>query len=78
MEETNTLLDPQAFLKTISAQDFLHFGVPDIAYVKAVQEDGRERYAVCRADGRVMVTMDEYDVALATIINNDLEPASLH
>lgn len=78
MEETNTLLDPQAFLKTISAQDFLHFGVPDMAYIKPVEQDGRKRYCVCRADGRAMVTMDTYNVALATILNNDLEPATLH
>jgi hypothetical protein len=78
MEETNTTLNPQAFLKTITAQDFLHFGVSDIAYIKPIQKDGRKRYTVCRADGRVMVTMDAYNVALATIINNDLEPATLH
>jgi|32_taG_2_1085360.scaffolds.fasta_scaffold03475_6 hypothetical protein len=78
MEETNTILDPQAFLKTISAQDFLHFGVQDIAYIKSVEQDGRTRYNVCRADGRVMVTMDAHNVALAAILNNDLEPVTLH
>ena len=79
MDDTNTVLDPRSFLKTISAQDFLGFGLLEMAYVKTDKdESGKKRFTVYRADGHSLVSLNEYDLAVATILHNDLEPVSLH
>ena len=69
---------PGAMLKNISAQDFLNFGLQDLAYVKATHEDGGLRYMIHAADGTALSSMETKSMALATIMQNDLEPVSTH
>ena len=65
-------------LKNLSTQDFLTFGMHDVAYVRKVQDDDKEAYAVHAADGTPLSVMDSEDEALHVIRHNDLETAILH
>lgn len=65
-------------LKTISPSDFALMGVDDIAYVKAITVDGEWAYAVHGADGSRMAVFKDRDVAFAAVLQNDLEPVSVH
>lgn len=65
-------------LKSISPQDFALMGVHDVAYVKSVEVEGRAAYAVHGADGTQMAVFNDRDVAFAAVLQNDLEPLSVH
>ena len=65
-------------LRSISPSDFALMGVHDIAYVKPVVIDGNRAYSVHGADGKSMAVFKDRDVAIAAIIQNDLEPVSVH
>lgn len=79
MDDTTMMLDPRSFLKTISEQDFLNFGVQELAYIRPVlDQSGRRKYVICTADGHSLVSMDTHDSAMATILHNNLEAISLH
>ncbi|MEZ5813921.1 MAG: DUF1150 family protein [Alphaproteobacteria bacterium] len=65
-------------LKNLSAQDFLSFGMHDIAYVRAVDIEGRTGYAVHAADGTPLSVLSSMDEALRVIAHNDLETAVVH
>lgn len=65
-------------LKTLSEQDFLSFGMHDIAYVRQVDLDGKAGYAVHAADGTPLSVLNSLNEALHIIHHNDLETAILH
>lgn len=66
-----------AFLKSLSPQDFLNFGLQDVAYVRPVFEDGKQRYAVHAANGMPLSVLDDENDALSAIFQNDLEAATV-
>lgn len=68
----------QENLKEISPQDFLNFGMHDIAYVNDVVVDGENTFVIHAADGTPLSTAESFDSALVTIRQNDLEAASIH
>lgn len=71
----------QATLKAgqISAAEFATLGLEHIAYVKpVVLDDGRAAYAIHAADGQEFTTVEDRDIAFATVLQNDLEPVSVH
>ncbi len=76
--EIFSILKPKDILREISPQDFLNFGLQDMAYVKPTQEDKRLKYVIHAADGTALSSMDTQDMALAAIMQNDLEPVSTH
>ena len=65
-------------LKTISPREFALMGVHDIAYVKSIEVEGAPAYAVHSADGTQVAVFKDRDVAFATVLQNDLEPVSVH
>ena len=65
-------------LKKLSAQDFLTFGMHDVAYIRPVHVDGRDGFAVHAADGTPLSVLDSLDEAQTIIQHNDLESAALH
>jgi len=65
-------------LKTMSSQDFVSFGVDVVAFVKPVKVDAQRGFAICAADGRQMAVVSDHDQAIAAILQNDLEPVSVH
>lgn len=62
-----------------SKQDFLTFGLNDVAYIRQINsDDGTPKFAIHAADGTEIVVIDHLGQAIATIHNNDLEVASIH
>lgn len=63
----------------ITAAEFATLGLEHIAYVKPViLDDGRAVCAIHAADGQEITTVEDRDIAFATVIQNDLEPLSVH
>ncbi len=65
-------------LRQISPQEFAHFGMQDIAYVRLVVTDETTGWAIFSADGQQVAVMRDRDVALAAVRQHDLEPLSVH
>lgn len=66
------------YLKSLSTQDFLSFGMQDLAYVRPIQIENRVAYAIHAADGTPLSVMDDMNTAQVAIRHNDLEPATVH
>ncbi|MEX0921567.1 MAG: DUF1150 family protein [Rhodovibrionaceae bacterium] len=62
----------------MSSQDFLAFGIQDIAYVKALDGEQRGTFGIFAADGTRMAVMANEDVAFAAVRQHDLQPQRLH
>lgn len=63
----------------ITAAEFAALGLQYVAYVKTVVLDnGRTACAIHAADGQEITTVEDRDLAFATIQQNDLEPLSVH
>lgn len=65
-------------LKTLSPQDFLSFGVEDVAYVREIDVDGRKGYSIHAADGTPLSVLSSMSEAISIIAHNDLETAIVH
>lgn len=65
----------------LSDQDFLAFGLNDVAYVRALNDDeggDSDTIGIFAADGTQMATVATRDVAFAAIRQHDMEPLSVH
>ncbi|HUB97207.1 MAG TPA: DUF1150 family protein [Stellaceae bacterium] len=62
----------------LSPRDFAHLGVDEVAYVKRVVDNGVVLYAVFAADGTKMATMPDFATAAAALLQNEIEPLSVH
>jgi len=71
-------LDPPLTLDGLSDQDFLTFGLHDMAYIRRVDMNGDISYMVHAADGTPISTMEDKGSALAAVLTNDLTPITLH
>lgn len=65
-------------VRQMSAEQFLHLGAQDIAYIKPVLRDEKTRFVVCTAEGSELAVFAEREVAFAACRQHDLEPVSLH
>jgi hypothetical protein len=65
-------------LKKLTSRDFLTLGIHDVAYVKAVTVENRTAYAIHAADGTPLSVMGDMSAAVGLILNNELEPVTLH
>jgi hypothetical protein len=62
----------------MSNQDFLAFGLEDVAYVKRIDAGENAAFGIFAADGTRMAVMADEDVAIATIRQHDLQPHRLN
>ena len=62
----------------MNVQDFLTLGLGAVAYIKPVETDGGTLFAVFAANGQQLGLMETPDLARAAVIQNDLEPLSVH
>lgn len=69
---------PATLRQQMSNQDFLAFGLEDVAYVKRIDGEEDATYGIFAADGTRMAEMASEEVALATIRQHDLQPHRLH
>jgi hypothetical protein len=65
------------FLRNLSSQAFLVFGVNQIAYIRPVQVMGRTAYGLHAADGSPLTVIDSLEGAIIAARQNDLEPVTL-
>lgn len=77
-EKLSETIDQNSVLKNLSQQDFLDLGVHNIAYIRPVIANNTQQYAIHAADGTSLSTLESYEKALGTIIQNDLQAVTLH
>ena len=65
-------------MRSLSRQDFALFGRTEMAYVKRVETNGAQAYAVHAADGTYIWRFADRELACAALRLHDLEPLSLH
>lgn len=65
-------------VRRMSPGDFMVLGVSDLAYVKPVEIEGQNLFAVFTADGTQVAVLPSREAAVATILRHDLEVVSVH
>ncbi len=65
-------------IRQISPQALMALGVSDLAYVRPIEIEGQNLFAVYAADGTQLTVLPSHELAVATIRRNDLEPVSIH
>jgi hypothetical protein len=70
---------PVAFdIRRISVEQLAELGVSQIAYVKPVEVNGTQGYAIHAANGAPMALAPDRDVAIAVIVQHEMVPALVH
>lgn len=64
--------------RDLKADDVAALFVNDIAYVKPVDHNGETAFAIHAADGTQLAIVESRDLAFATVMQNDLQPVSVH
>ena len=65
-------------LRSLSQQDFLAFGLNEIAYIRQLADEAPGVVGIFAADGTQIGSMARAEVAIAAVRQNDMEPLSLH
>ena len=73
----NKIEEGRQILRNLSNQDFLAFGVNQIAYIKPVNVMGREAYTLHGADGSALAVIESMEGAVMTARQHDMEPITL-
>ena len=71
-------MDLDRTLRSLSSQDFLSLGLSQVAYVKPLEQDGHDYFAIYAADGTQMAVLASQEAALTVIRQHDMEPLTLH
>jgi hypothetical protein len=74
----NKDVNPGRILKGLSRQDFLNFGMQQVAYIRPVHVQNRTAYAIHAADGTPLSVMDTFETAIIAVRHNDLEAVTVH
>lgn len=67
-----------AVLRDLSAQDFLAFGLAQLAYIRPIKVEGQIAWALHAADGTVLTIQNQASLVEALARQNDLDPVSVH
>lgn len=54
------------------------FDTPYIAYIKQVNVQGQDAYAIFSADGKELAVVEDRDVAFAAALQHEYLPVSVH
>jgi hypothetical protein len=65
-------------IRHMSPEQLASLGVSHIAYVKSIQVNGAQGFAIHAADGTPMAIAGDRDVALAAIRQHEMQPLSVH
>lgn len=65
-------------LRNISAQDFLNFGLHEVAYVRPVQQQGQLLWSLHAADGTPLAVQSTAHLAAVLARQNGMEPVTLN
>ena len=78
-DATEQLAVPVGFnIRHISAEQLAELGVARIAYVKPVEVNGTQGFAIHAANGAPMALTADRDVAIALIMQHEMVPALVH
>lgn len=76
---TDTANTQVAFdIRHLSETQLAQLGVARLAYVKAVNVNGSQGFAIHAADGTPMAIADDRDTAIAAIMQHEMVPALVH
>lgn len=67
-----------AALRHLSAADLARFGLQQIAYLRPVMVEGVEAIAIHAADGTQIGAAPNAQLAVAAILQHEMEPALVH
>ena len=73
----NKIEEGRQILRNLSHQDFLDFGVNQIAYIKPVQVKGQKAYSLHAADGAALAVIDSREAAMIALRQHDMEAVTL-
>lgn len=65
-------------IRHLSTEQLGALGVSQIAYVKPVVRNGQHGFAIHAADGTPMAVAGDRNVAVAAIIQHEMQPLSVH
>ena len=67
-----------ADLRHLSPADWARFGVSEIAYIRPVVVNGVKAIAIHAADGTAIGAAPNPQLAIAAIVQHEMEPALVH
>lgn len=67
-----------ARLMNCSPREFAYWGMKDFAYIRRVLIDGQPAMAVHAANGTQLAVLETQAAAQLTVLQNDMEPLSVH
>jgi hypothetical protein len=65
-------------IRNLSEEQLARLGVSQVAYVKPVIVNGTQGFAIHAADGTPMAVAGDRDVAIAAILQHEMQPLSVH
>jgi hypothetical protein len=65
-------------IRHLSAEQLGALGVSHIAYVKPILVNGAKGFAIHAADGTPMAIAGDRDVAIAAVLQHEMQPLSVH
>ena len=69
-----TVLD----IRNLTAAQLMQLGMADLAYVKPITHNGQAAFAIHAADGSPMAMAADCDLAVAAIVQHEMQPALVH
>jgi hypothetical protein len=74
----NVISDRRSALRQMTQEQLLELGMTYVAYLRAGVCDGKELFAVYRADGIPIVVTDDLDAAIETAAEQGLNFVAVH
>lgn len=62
----------------ISASELRGLGMESVAYIRAVEVEGEDAFAIHAADGTPMAVTDDWETAINAILQHEMMPVPLH
>ncbi|MGA3400597.1 MAG: DUF1150 family protein [Acetobacteraceae bacterium] len=78
MNDQNAAASVMVDVRKLSPEQFAQLGMTHVAYVKPVIVNGAAGFAIHAADGTPMALADNRDVAIAAIMQHEMQPALVH
>ena len=69
---------PEDALRNLSAQDFLTFGIHQVAYIRPIKVEGQSAWSLHAADGTALTVQNNEHLAAVMARQNDLEPVAVN
>ncbi|HUY67744.1 MAG TPA: DUF1150 family protein [Alphaproteobacteria bacterium] len=77
-DEENKAARLEQLTRSLTARELGNLGIDDVAYVKSVTIDGQKLHAIHAADGTPLTVVAARDLAFATVLQHEMNPASVH